>query len=54
MRQAPSFSKAAAFIKVLQKLSSFEKTPAFSYPKPTIIAPVKVAKSIMPLGLNLS
>ena len=33
-------------------LSSFEKSPAYSEPSETIIAPVKVAKSTMNLGWN--
>ena len=36
----------------LDSLSSFEKSPAYSDPKQTIIAPVRVAKSTINLGLN--
>ena len=36
----------------IQYLSSFEKRPAYSEPKDTIIAPVSVAKLIMNSGLN--
>ena len=33
-------------------MSSLENSPAYSEPKQTIIAPVKVAKSIINFGLN--
>ena len=36
----------------LDSLSLFENKPAYSDPKQTIIAPVKVAKSIINFGLN--
>ena len=36
----------------LDNLSSLEKRPAYSDPKQTIIAPVKVAKSTINFGLN--
>ena len=35
-------------------MSLLENTPAISWPKPIIIAPVKVARSIIPVGLNRS
>ena len=35
-------------------LSSFENKPAYSDPRETIIAPVRVAKSIINFGLNFS
>ena len=41
-----------AFIICFESLSSFEKSPAYSEPKQTIMAPVKVAKSIINFGLN--
>ena len=41
-----------ALINSLDSLSLLENRPAYSDPKETIIAPVKVAKSIMNLGLN--
>ena len=34
----------------MDNLSSFEKSPAYSEPKQTIIAPVRVAKSIINCG----
>ena len=45
-----TFSPASS--NCFDSLSLFEKRPAYSEPKETIIAPVKVAKSTMNFGLN--
>ena len=54
MRHAPSLSAEAARKNALHKGSLLEKTPAFSWPRPTMIAPVNVARSIIAAGLNRS
>ena len=41
-----------ALINCLDNLSLFEKRPAYSEPRDTIIAPVNVAKSTINCGLN--
>ena len=50
--QAFSFDFSQTFKNSLQNLSLFENKPAYSEPKQTIIAPVRVAKSIINFGLN--
>ena len=53
-RHSPNFSSTfdPASNICFDSLSSLEKSPAYSDPKQTIIAPVKVAKSIINFGLN--
>ena len=54
MRQTFSPTLGAALTMASATSSELEKTPAYSRPRATIMAPVRVARSIMNFGLNRS